>query len=154
MRTLGTLEPVIYFVNHTDPRRPEGYVVLAPFSSFQTPEGHSREEAHTLAEVDVLQKRLIEQEQRTIESEYFYNEALVATQRQEIRDRLYARMVSSSTSEYEKEFIQLYLQLREDRRAKYRQTFLERTMYLRAREMDTPKDRRADEERVNTDRIG
>jgi len=154
MRTLGTLEPVIYFVNHTDPRRPEGYVVLAPYSSFATPPGHSREEARTLAEVDKLQSRLIEQEMRATEADWLYNETLTAGKRKAVEDSLRTRMVSSATTPYEREFIELYLQLRDEKRAKYQQRFMERTMFLHARENDTPRGRGVDEETVNLDRIG
>ena len=153
MRKLGSLEPVIYFENYIHPARPIGYIVLAPYSEFPTPPGHERKSAETLPEVDNLQKRLIAQESRAAYEDYLYNESLVADAKMNVHDRLYCRMTSRSTSEYEREFIRLYLQLREEKREKYRQRFLERTMYLWARENDTP-GRAADEERVNTDRIG
>jgi len=153
MRKLGTLEPVIYFVNQVHPSRPKGYIVLAPYSDFPTPPGHTREAAETLAEVDKLQRLLIKQEMNAAYDEWVYNETLTAAQHERVRADLLSKMISSGTSEFEKEFIRAYLQLREEKREKYRQRFLERTMYLWARENDTP-GRAADSETVNVDRIG
>lgn len=154
MRKMGSLEPVIYFINHLDRSHPEGFHVLAPYSSFPTPEGYERAAAETLADVDRLQRILIEQERREWEREAIVNEVLVAERRQAVRDRLYARMIGAGTSEYEREFIRLYLELREDKRERYRQRFMERTAFLWAREMDARRDRRVDAERVNLDCIG
>lgn len=154
MQKFGTLSPVVYFVNHTDPTKPSGHITLAPYSDFPCPRGHSTEYADTLQLVDRLQKRLQEQELREREQEWRSDENLYRSITDSVRDRLYQRMCSAKTSEYEKEFIRLYLQVREDRREKHRQRFMERTMYLWARENDVPKGRRDDEESVNLDRIG
>lgn len=151
---LSSLEAVVYFVNHEDSAHPAGYVLLAPTSSHPTPEGYSRELARSLPEIDRLQAILVSQERREWERELAADERLMEGRRADVRDRLYARMTSSTTSPYEREFIQLYLQLREDKRARHRQRFLERTAYLTAREMDTPRGRQVYEERVNVDRIG
>jgi hypothetical protein len=135
-RTAGNIEPVIYFVNHRDPAHPPGYLMLAPYSDFPTPEGYERCGADTLREVDRLQARLIEQERRQWESELERDEAQFQAKSDEVRDRLYARMTSISTPEFEKEFIRLYLSLRIDKRERHRQRWMERTAYLHAREMD------------------
>lgn len=145
-RKLGTLEPVIYFA------RSDGHLTLAPYSSFPTLPGTERRYAETLAEVDDLQRRLIEQERREWESDALYDEVVMQARRDAIRDRLYAKLTSSTTSEFDKDFIREYLKLRNERRDRHRQRFLERTMYLHAREFDTP-GRRADEECFNHERI-
>ena len=145
MRKPGTIEPVIYF------RFSDGHLMLAPYSDFPTPENAIREGAETLAQVDRLQERLVAQEKLEWEREVETDSARFQTRMDEVRDRLYARMTSSSTSEYEKEFIKLYLQLRNEKRAKYQQRWLERTAYLHAREFDIG-NRRADVEEFRPER--
>jgi hypothetical protein len=146
MHKLGTLTPCIYFVNHRDPRHPEGYIMLAPYTDCPTPEGYSRHEAGTLADIDTLQRRLLEQCQREWEQEMSLDEAQWRSRWDAITDRLHARLVSSSTSEYDKAFIREYIKLRVEKRDRHRQRFTERTAYIYAREMDLGS-RRADEER-------
>jgi hypothetical protein len=152
MHKLGTLTPIIYFVAHRDPRgRPEGHIILAPYSDCPTPPGYSREYEDTLAGIDRLQTRLNAQTAREFarEHEAFYGaEDLI---RAEVADRLYARLCSSATSEFEKDYIRAYLQLRIDKREKHRRNFECRAAFLYAREMDLGK-RRADEESFNVER--
>ena len=145
----GTLN-VVYFVRGTD-----GFIMLAPYTAMPTLPGYRREVANTLGEVDVLQRKLIEQETRALEQERVTEEAAYGKMSEAVRDRLYARMTSTATDEYEKDFIREYLKLRdENKRKKYAEAFEHRRMYLWAREFDSPKDRRSDEERVDVDRIG
>jgi len=148
-RTLGTLSPIVYFVNSAggdrDPAHPAGYLMLAPYSDFPTPHGYLREYAGTLREARVLQDRLIAQSREEWEREAEANHKLIDARRAEVRDRIYARMTSSSTSEYEREFLRLYLQLREDKQAKYDSLWMQRVAYLHALENDLG-DRRADKE--------
>lgn len=152
-RALGTLEPIVYFENS------RGEIVLPPSTELATyfywhkrdqrgktyrEWGFEWREAGTLEEVDRLQKKLQEQDRRKEEVLLEKDERRGEDLRKRVRDNLYARMVSSGTSEYEKEFIRLYLELREEKRARHRQRFLERTSYLWAREMDPgtlPQDR-------------
>jgi hypothetical protein len=63
---------------------------------------------------------------------------LIRASKAKVRDRLYAKMISSSTTPYEREFIRLYLELREEKREKYRQKFLGDQAYFIAREYDNP----------------
>lgn len=146
MRKPGCIEPVIYF-HYLD-----GHLTLAPYSDFPTPEGAIREGADTLRDVDILQERLVAQERREWEREVEHDHNAFSGRMEAVRDRLYARMTSSATSEYEKEFIKLYLQLRNDKRAKHQQRWLERTAYLHAREFDTPRGREVDREVFLSDR--
>ena len=150
---LGTLDAIIYFVNHRNPAHHEGFVMLAPYSDCPTPEGYSREYADTLSAVDRLQATLLEQERREWEREAINDEMIMGARQREIVDRLRQRMCSSSTTPYERDFIAAYLQLREEKRDKYRQRFSERTAYLNVLAHETPRGRRPNEERVNLDRM-
>jgi hypothetical protein len=155
-RTLGTLTPIVYFVNSSggerDPRHPAGYVMLAPYSECRTPHGYLRETAGTLPEARALNERLVAQERESWEREAASNHRLVEAKREEVRERLYTRMCSSATSEYDREFIRLYLQLREDKQRKYDQRWTERNAYLWALENDVG-DRDAGSEEFNHERI-
>ena len=146
-RALGTLEPIVYFENRAGdivlpPVTKEGearwvyeYAKDANGRTFRD-KGYDWREASTLAEVDRLQDRLVEAERRKAENELERDERLLAGKRTDVRSRLYQRLVSSSTSPYEREFIELYLQMREEKRKEIRQRWLERQAYLWAREMD------------------
>jgi hypothetical protein len=150
---LGSLSVVIYFKNHRDPAHPPGFLMLAPYSDFPTPSGYTREAARTLGEIDSLQRTLCEQERRASEQEALHDEVILGRRYAEVTDRLRQKMVSGATTPYERDFIELYLQLREDKRDKHRQRFMEREMYLHARENDMPKNRDEHEEKVSLDRI-
>jgi hypothetical protein len=145
---LGTLDAPIYFRNHRDPNHPEGYLMLAPYSDFPTPYGYSREVARTLPDIDRLQKILCEQERQAFERDHIYDQVLVGQKQREITDRLRQRMVSSSTSPYDRDIIAAYLELKEEKREKHAQRFRERNMYLYAREHDSH-GRSPDAERVD-----
>lgn len=132
-RKLGTLRPVIYFENRKDPSKPLGYIMLSPETNtpnYYVPEGFETMEAGTLAEVTKLQKRLEQQEfdERDVELENYKQQ--FAEARKEKRAALVKLMLSSDTSEYDRQFIEAYLQVREERREKYEQRFAERTAYL------------------------
>lgn len=151
---LGSLDAPVYFINHRDPAHPPGYVMLAPYTEFRTPPGYSRETARTLADIDSLQRKLQEQEVRAAENDFFREQSIVAPKEQSVRDRMYARMVSSATTPYEREFISEWLKLRDEKkRKKYAEIFTQRNMFLYAREMDAAPNRAADDEKVNLDRI-
>jgi hypothetical protein len=148
MRKLGSLEPVVFFKNHRDPAHPPGYLMLAPYSDFPTPSGYTREHADNLPDIDKLQRILIEQERRAAEEEFLHDEVVLGKKYSEMTDKLRQRMVSGSTSAYDRDFIEAYLKLRETKREKHQQRFMERTCYLYAREMDMGK-RPVDVERVD-----
>jgi hypothetical protein len=146
MRKPGCIEPVVYF------RFPNGHITLAPYSDMPTPNGAIREGADTLAQVDRLQERLLSQEKQQWEREAQRDAATFGKLEEAVRDRLYARMTSAATDDYEKEFIRLYLQLRDEKKRKrYRDLYLQRTAYLWARENDSP-GRRVDQERFDVER--
>jgi hypothetical protein len=135
----GQLSPIIFFQNS------DGQIILPPDTEnarwiYETrfrKLGYDWREAGTLAEVDQLQKRLVAQEMQKAEHDADRDEAMGAAKWKEVGDRLHQRMVSSATPEFEREFIKLYLQLREEKRDKHRQRWTEREWYLFSREMDS-----------------
>ena len=151
MHKLGTLTPVVYFVAHRVPTHAEGYVMLAAYSDQPTPPGYSREYADTLDAVDRLQKRLQDQTRREFETEREAIEGAGGSVRRLIRDRLMAKLASSSTSEHDKDFIRAWLVVREDRRDEFARHFEMRNAFLYAREMDLGS-RRADDESFNVEK--
>jgi hypothetical protein len=153
MHKLGTLSPLVYFVNHDDAQKPRGWITIAPYTGCPTPRGHTVEYADTLQAIDRLQKTLQEQELRLAEQELAADDKLYEAVSKRVVDRLEARMVNSATSAYEREFIRLYLQLRYEKRDRHRQRFLERSAYLWARENEVGSHRRDDEEVFHPDRI-
>jgi hypothetical protein len=128
--------------------------MLAPYTACPTPPGYSREEAGTLPDVYKLQTRLQEQELEDAKREAAFDERQFLTRIQAVRSRLVERMVSSSTSPYEREFIGNWLKLRDEKREHYRKIFEQRQFYLRSLEFDAPKGRRDDEESFNAERMG
>jgi len=152
MRKPGCIEPIIYFVNGTDPAHEPGFIMLAPYSDFPTPAGYRCEAAETLPEARKLEAQLVAQERRATELELLHDEASFQPKREAIRDKLYARMTSSATGEYEKEFLRLYMDLRDERkRRKYEELYLQRTSYLWALHHDLGS-RRADVEEFKAER--
>jgi len=146
-RKPGCVAPVIYF------RYPNGHLTLAPFSDCPTPDGAIKEEADTLPAIDRLVDTLRKQEYENSQREMNYDMNLFAARDKEIRDRIYQRMTSGSTSEYEKEFLRYYMELRDERkREKHRQRYMEAQWFLHARENDLG-DRPADKEIVNLDKV-
>jgi hypothetical protein len=144
MRKPGCIEPVIFF------RYPNGHLTLAPYSEFPTPDGAIREEAHTLREVDVLERRLQQQEHENWEREAQRDESLLEQRRAKLKARLYARMTSSTTDQYEKDFIREWMKLRNDHPKKlYHADQFQ--CYLTARHFDIG-NRPADKESFNVER--
>lgn len=138
---------VIYF------RYPDGHLTLAPYSECPTPDDAIREEANTLPEIDRLQKQLVQQEYERCEAEAEANESLARAGKQRVYDSLYSKLVSTATTEYERDFIREYLKLREEKRAKYHSRFQLDRAYLWARENDVGKRKHESEEKVLLDRI-
>ncbi len=137
--TLGKLEPVPYFI------APDGSIA-SPLTMSEALKmkdkmqrrGYEFRTADTLREVDKLQKLMQEHELKTRQAELEREELTFADVRKQIRDRLYARMVSSSTTQYEKDFIAAYFRLGEEKREKYRRRFLADQCYFLCREFDNP----------------
>jgi hypothetical protein len=103
------------------------------------PPGYDRFEANTLEEVDRLQKELQELTYRRQQRELEHDDATWAAARQSVIDSLHRTLASSATTNYEREFIRSYIQLREEKREKYRQRFTCDRAFLEMREMDRPR---------------
>lgn len=147
MRKPGCVAPVIYF------RYPNGHLVLAPFTDCPTPDGSIKEEADTLPAIDKLVDVLRKQEYEQAEKEMLRDMNVFKAREQAILDRIHQRIASSTTTEYEKEFLRYYLPLRDERkRVLYRQRFMEAQWYLYARENELG-NRAADKEEVNLDKV-
>lgn len=147
-RAMGTLAPIIYF------ERSDGKIDLPVFEAGhpelarQVYESHRykyhptekwewREGGHTMADVDAFQKRLTDQELRQNEVMYGNHVQMREAVRKNVADSLRRTMCSSSTSPYEREFIQHYLNLRDQpKRDRYGQELMNRNYYLMAREFD------------------
>lgn len=153
MRKPGCVEPVVYWVNGADFNHPIGYIILAPYTGCPVLPGYREEYADTLSDIDKLERKLQEQDRQEHFQEYLRDNTLIAQRDAQIRDKLRSRMLSSDCSQYEKDFIELYLQLRDERKKeKYRQLFLEHQSYLWARHNNVG-NRQADKEEVNLDKI-
>lgn len=127
---IGTLTPVIYF------ERADGHVMLAPYSECPPPDGYIRCGADTLSQIDKLVDRLRAQEHLKFDRAQETEDQLTSLGRQRITDSLMAKLVSSETTEYDKDFIRAYLQLRAEKRDKHRSKFESQNFILYAREFD------------------
>lgn len=143
-RAMGTLDPVIYFQNSA------GHILLPPVEVGKGPglarmiferryksQGYQWMEAGTLHDVERLQTRLIEQETEILKKQGYRMDAAREACRKSTSANLRRRMASSDCSPYEREFIELWLQMDEEKRKKYTQRFTERNMYLTALEFDS-----------------
>ena len=122
---MGQLNPVVYFVDSN------GNIALPPSTEEahklrdrMRSRGYELREAGTLHEIDVLQKQMEEKEFAQARMELDRNERAVADKRKEIRERLMARMISSSTSQYERDFIKAWLMMRDDKRKEKADKFM------------------------------
>jgi hypothetical protein len=150
---LGSASAIEYFCNRRNPSHPPGFLILAPYSSAPMPYGYTREFADDLPSVDRLQSTLLSQEKRDWESERLTSETVMAERQRAVVDRLRQLLCSSATSPYEREFIAAYLQLRDEKRDKYRKVWEHRVAYLSVLAHETPKGRDPNEERVDLDRL-
>lgn len=148
MRKPGCIEPIDYFINA------EGHHILAPYSNCPPPPGYRTEYMDTLAEVDRIQSILNAQEMRNAEAEIADEDARAQFVNEKVRSALLTRSRSSDCSQFERDFIEEYTKLKDEKkRKKHRDAFLCHTGYLWARENNTPKGRGTDQEIVNIDRI-
>jgi hypothetical protein len=117
----------------------DGTISLPPTDDTPCPPGYMRCEANTLDEVDKLQKRLQQATYERCQRELRRDEEAFAESRERVRSSLTAKIASSATTEYEREFLRAYIQLREEKRDKYRQRFACDVAYLEMRENDRPR---------------
>ena len=142
---MGQLNAIVYFENS------HGVIALPPSTDYalmvkdrMRHRGFELREACNLPEIDRLQKKMEEQEYRNCQAQLERDHSLRARVRARTRSNLMQRMVSSSTSAYERDFIQNYLMLDEAKREKYQQRFSQDQMYFEAREFDSGNKRMQD----------
>ena len=129
MRKPGCIEPVEFYVDA------RGHHILAAYTGCPPPEGYRVEYVDTLAGVDRLQAVLQSQDMQAAEAEFVDEEERSRVVRERVRSNLVTRMRSSDCTPWEREFIEEYLKLRDERkRKKYQDAFLCHTGYLWARE--------------------
>ena len=140
----GSLRPVIYF------EAPNGYIILAPEEI-----GHGQEAARmmyeqrykglgwqwkesgtSLSDVTKLQKRLREQEYRECQERGGKMMEAYDASRKKTTDELRRRMTSAACGAWERDFIEAYLQLNEEKRSKYEAIWEQRQAYLWSLEQD------------------
>lgn len=138
--SMGQLDPIVYFQNR------EGEIWLPPSTQQalavkdqMRARGFELKEANSLDKIDRLQKELQDWEYRKKERDCERLDTLRAEVRRGVRDRLVAKMVSSSTTPYERDFIQAYLMLSDDKRDHFRKRFMcDNIAYFEKRESDNP----------------
>lgn len=136
-RALGTLDPIVYFINKDNMiSLPPSTAVARQIKDRMSRKGWELREASTLDQIDRLQELMQRQEYAARQRHAQREEGLYAQARKSVRDRLYSRMTSSGTSAYEREFIQAYLMLADEKRSKYRNRFTADQAFFEAREMD------------------
>ena len=117
----------------------DGTISLPPSDDTPCPPGYDRREANTLAEVDRLQKRLQSATYERCQRELMHDEQALAESRERVRASITARISSAATTDYEKEFLRCYIQLREEKRKAYQKKFSCDVAYLEMRENDKPR---------------
>ena len=139
----GSLSPIYYFENAAghlvmpvyDAGKPEQARLV--FNARFKPKGYDWRETKNLAEVDRLESRLIAQEARKTELMIDQEAGKMERIQSMVRSNLRHRMVSSDCSEFEREFIRLYMSLRADKKSKYEQRLKEHNSYLWIRNMNS-----------------
>jgi hypothetical protein len=142
---MGQINAIVYFENS------RGVIALPPSTDYalmvkdrMRHRGFELREARNLPEIDRLQKKMEEQEYRNCQAQLERDHSLRSRVRARTRSNLMQRMVSSSTSPYERDFIQNYLMLDEAKREKYQQRFSQDQMYFEAREFESGNKRMQD----------
>lgn len=135
----GKITAILYFVNA------RGHIKMMPtdeeskrFRRHMSRLGYELQEADTLYAARKLQKKLQEQLEQEQKNELAYDESVTAHRRQQIRDRLVARMNSAACPAVERDFIALWLQLREKKHDIFRKRFTNQIGHLDALEFDNP----------------
>lgn len=131
-----------YFVHHTADSHAENKIALPPDSQTPCPPGYEEREANTLAEVDRLQSWLQEIEYGKLQREGERDAAMWHQRLEDSKSRLRTRAASSTTTAYEREFIQEWLKLRDEKAkenfAKRYEVDMAAHSYFAQREFDNP----------------
>lgn len=115
---------------------PDGYVAQSVLADPRW-SGYELREANTLDEVDRLTQRLNQQARDEAERDGLREQAVWAERLEQQRSAIAARIASSATSEYEKEFLRHWLLLRDEKKkAAYKSRFACDQAYFELREHD------------------
>lgn len=135
----GKIKPILYFVNA------QGYIHLLPtdedskrFRKQLKKLGFEMQEADTLRQAEWLQKTMQEQLYNEQQAELARDEAMTTYRRQQVKDRLTAKMNSSSTNQTEKDFIRCWLVMRDQKHDIMKKRFTSQIGHLDALEFDDP----------------
>jgi hypothetical protein len=135
----GKIKAILYFINA------QGTVKMLPtdeeshrFRGYMKKLGFEMMFAESLHEARKLQKKLQEQLAAEQANELIKDEVATSGRREAIRVRLNQKLHSNSTSETEKEFIRLWLVMREDKHNMFRRRFTQQIGHLDALEFDNP----------------
>ena len=147
---MGRVSPIIYFEDAG------GNIMLAPDTETANhfwrnhrdrlgrtlfDKGYDLREAGTWKDVQTLQDRLVAQEEESKRRLLENHQEVREDFRRRVASDLYAKLISSGTTEYEKEFIRAWLSLRDEtKRDRYREALEQRAQYLWAVEMDSGHD--------------
>jgi hypothetical protein len=135
-RSDGKIDLPVYEAGH--PELARQVFESARYKYHPTEKWEWREDCHTLADIDRLNQRLVDQEVRQNDVMYQNHVMLREMVRARVASSLRQTMCSSSTSPFEREFIQHYLNLRDqNHRDKYGQALLHHNYFLMAREYDS-----------------
>lgn len=143
-RALGRLNPVIYFENAS------GDIVLPPiemgtgpelarrcYEERYRPKGYEWREADTLPDVRRLQQRMVDKDLREKRAQGEDMMRIREQQRRATSSNLRQRMTSSDCKPFERDFIQIWLDLDDEKKKKYEQRWREYNSYIWALEQDS-----------------
>lgn len=100
-------------------------------------QGYSWEEAGTLKEVQKLQQRWEDQEMKVLRHMGHRDHEVRQRVHGEVASRMRTRMASSATTPYERDFIRLWLDLRQDKQDEYTKKWEDKIFYNQALEFDS-----------------
>ena len=125
---------VVYFENA------QGKISLPPTLDTPTPPGYERRECQSISQVRELERRMAQEARDRRDAEWEHEQESWTEARRDIRRRIMTSIESSSTSQYEKDFLRSWCQLRDEkRRDHYQRIFEQREAYFEALHYDKPR---------------
>lgn len=135
----GKIKAIVYFKNL------QGQVKLLPsdeesfrFKRMMIKMGFIMMFAETLAEARKLQKELQDQLHTEQQVELERDEAVTSIRREQIRQRMTMRLTQPGITNYEKDFIRMWLVVREQKHDLFKKRFTQQIGNLDALEFDNP----------------
>jgi len=135
----GKIKPILYFQNE------KGTVMMLPtdeethrFRKHMRNLGFEMYAAETLQQAEKLQKKLQDQLYNERQMELAKDEEMTRIRRQQVRDRLVTRRNSAACNQTEKDFIDMWLKVREQKHEIFKKKFTSEIGHLDALEFDNP----------------